>query len=238
MTKYLDALTGQKATNKVLMLMCAGFFGLALFAMWGWKSSTKDITVHMPPDLRSGARFKSNEVHPANVYTFAFYIWQQVNRWQTDGDKDYGLAIFKMAPYLTPSCRQKLETDMNKKANAGELTGRMRAMQEVTGHGYEEARVMPQGNGFWKVSLDAEIVETVRGVPVKTAYVRYPLRVVQFDGDRDANPFMLALDCWADEELPTRIDLKAEMQAAADARRPRSAAGGDASAIQNTLTRQ
>ena len=235
---YLDALAAQKATNKVLMLLCAGFFGLALFAMWGWKSSTKDITLHIPPDLRSGAQVKANQVHPANVYTFAFYIWQQVNRWQSDGDKDYGGAIFKMAPYLTPSCRQKLETDMNKKANAGELTSRVRAMQEITGHGYEEARVMPQGNGFWKVSLDAEIIETVRGVPVKTAYVRYPLRVVQFAGDREANPFMLALDCWADEELPTRIDLKAEMQAAADARRPRSAAGGDAGAIQNTLTRQ
>lgn len=238
MSKYLDALSGQKAVNKVLMLMCAGFFGLALFAMWGWKSSTKEITVHVPPDLRSGALFKSNEVHPANVYTFAFYIWQQVNRWQLDGDKDYGLAIFRMAPYLTPACRQKLETDMNKKANAGELTSRVRAMQEITGHGYEEARVLPQGNGLWKVSLDTEIVETVRGVAVKTAYVRYPLRVVQFAGDRNANPFNLALDCWADEELPTRIDLKAEQKAAADAQRARSPAGGAAGTMQNALTSQ
>jgi integrating conjugative element protein (TIGR03746 family) len=234
---YLDALAAQKATNKVLMWMCAGFFGLALVGMWGWKSSTKDITVHLPPDLRSGARVKSDEVHPANVYTFAFYIWQQVNRWPLDGDKDYGQAIFKLAPYLTPSCRQKLESDMNRKASAGELTSRVRALQEIAGHGYEEARVMPQGNGLWKVSLDAEIIETVRGVAVKTAYVRYPLRVVQFEGDRDANPFMLALDCWADQELPTRLDLKAELQAAADAQRPRSAAGGAAGTMQNALTR-
>jgi integrating conjugative element protein (TIGR03746 family) len=220
------------------MVMCAGFFALALFAMLGWKTSTRDLTLHVPPDLRSGAKFKANEVHPANVYTFAFYIWQQVNRWQQDGDKDYGGSIYRMAPYLTPACREKLQADMNRKANAGELSSRARAMQEVHGHGYEESRVVTQGNGLWKVSVDAEIIETVRGVPVKTAYVRYPLRVVQFDGDRDANPFQLALDCWADEEAPARLDMKAELQAASDPQRVRSPAGGAAGAMQDSLTQK
>lgn len=238
MAAYADALQAQKAFNKLLLILCAGFFALAVFAMFGWKTSTREITVHVPPDLRSATRFKSSEVHPANVYTFAFYIWQQVNRWAHDGDKDYGGAIFKMAPYLTPGCRQRLEVDMTKKANAGELTGRVRSMQEVQGRGYEEKSVEPHGNGMWKVSVDAEISETVRGVQVKTAYVRYPLRIVQFDGDREANPFGLALDCWSEGEEPTRIDMKAELRAAAKAQRPKSVAGGPAGELQNTLTRQ
>ena len=54
---------------------------------------------------------------------------------------------------------------------------------------------------------DAEIDETVRGVPVKKVAIRYPLVVTRFEVDPEANPWGLALDCFA-EDGPARLDLK------------------------------
>ena len=59
-----------------------------------------------------GAKLRAGEVPPPNVYAFAHYIWQQVNHWGRDGDKDYGAAIFRMQAYITPSCREWLELEM------------------------------------------------------------------------------------------------------------------------------
>ena len=62
--------------------------------MWiGWSQAPKHLTVHIPPDLRSGAVLKIDEVPPSNVYAFAFYIFQQLNRWPNDGTRDYGQAM-------------------------------------------------------------------------------------------------------------------------------------------------
>lgn len=213
---------------------------ITLATIFGWRSVQRDVTMHVPPDLRSGAKLKPGEVPPPNVYAFAHYIWQQVNRWSENGDKDYGAAIFKMQAYLTPACRIQLENDMNQKAGAGELTLRTRFLQEVPGHGYEESRVVPISKDVWRVTLDTEIFETVRGIRVKDTYVRYPMRVVRFEGDREANPFGLAIDCFGDDERPTRIDeeLAAERRKAEEAAHPRSAAGGIAGDLQNAVTKQ
>lgn len=210
---YLNALDAQKAANRTLSIIVLLLSILCALAMWGWLRAPRELTVHVPPDLRNGARVRVSEVPLANVYAFAFYVWQQVNRWSQDGEKDYGLAIFKTAAYLTPECREILQRDMNKKASAGELSSRVRALMERAGANYEESRVTPLGNGTWRVLLDTEVIETVRGVPVKSVFVRYPLRVVQFDGDREANPFGLAIDCWANNETPTRIEVRAQKDA-------------------------
>ena len=236
-SNYINALAAQKAANKTLVLVIVLQALLCALALWGWNSAPRKLTVHVPPDLRNGAHIRLGEVPPANVYAFAFYVWQQVNRWSQDGEKDYGLAIFKTAPYLTPECRETLQRDMNKKASAGELSMRVRALMELTGRVYEEARVTPLGNATWRVLLDTEVIETVRGVPVKSVYVRYPLRVVQFDGDRDANPFGLAIDCWPHDEVPTRIDVKAGQQATTATHAGGSMAPGRASELQNALMR-
>ena len=68
-----------------------------------------DIVVHIPPDLRSGAAIKPDSPEPANIYSFAFYIFQQLNRWPENGAEDYGKAIFSLAPYLTPKFQTELE---------------------------------------------------------------------------------------------------------------------------------
>ena len=44
-----------------------------ILALWvGWMRMPSTITVHIPPDLRSGAVMALDEIPPANVYAFAF----------------------------------------------------------------------------------------------------------------------------------------------------------------------
>jgi integrating conjugative element protein (TIGR03746 family) len=234
---FTNELDNKKFVIKLQWLFIGILTVITLYAISGWKAAPRELTVHVPPDLRSGAKIKTGEVPLPNVYSFAHYIWQQVNRWPQDGDKDYGAAIFRLQAFITPSCRQLLQTDMTRKSNNGELALRTRALQEAPGHGYEESRVTPLGNNVWRVLLDSEVFETVHGIPVKNTSVRYPLRVVRFDADREANPFGLAIDCFDDENQPTRLDLTAERKSMQMPSTPSSAASGNAERIQNAPTR-
>jgi len=171
---------------------------LVIFALWmGWSEAPKQLTVHVPPDLRSGATLSVNEVPEANVYAFAFYIFQQLNRWPEDGAQDYGQAIFRVSPYLTPRYQAELIADMELKGKRGELAYRVRGMHEIAGHGFEEHRVDVLAPGVWVVWLDLALMESVKGMTVKQTAIRYPLRVVRLSVDPEANPWGLALDGFA-----------------------------------------
>ena len=171
---------------------------VVILALWfGWSQSPRHLTVHVPPDLRSGATQTIDQVPPANVYAFAFYIFQQLNHWSKDGAQDYGKAIFRISPYVTPRYRADLIADMELKGKQGELAYRVRGVQEVPGHGYEERRVDVLATGVWVVWLDIDLFESVKGMTVKRTTIRYPLRVVRLSVDPEANPWGLALDGFA-----------------------------------------
>lgn len=173
---------------------------MVIAALWfGWTQAPERLTVHIPPDLRSGAALAPEEVPPANVYAFAFYIYQQLNRWPDDGATDYGRAIFRVAPYLTPRYRADLLAELDQKGRQGELAYRVRGMQEIAGHGYEERRVDVLNGDTWIVWLDLDLLESVKGMTVKRTAIRYPLRVVRYAVDLDANPWGLALDGFGSE---------------------------------------
>lgn len=177
-----------------------GLQGLIIFALWiGWSQAPKQLRVYVPPDLRSGAVLAAEEVPPANVYAFAFYIFQQLNRWPDNGATDYGSAIFRISPYLTPRYRNDLIADMELKARRGELTYRVRGVHEVPGHGYEERRVDVLSPDVWVVWLDLDLLESVKGMTVKQTTIRYPIRVVRQAIDPESNPWGLALDGYASD---------------------------------------
>jgi integrating conjugative element protein (TIGR03746 family) len=183
-----------------------GLLLAVIFGFWiAWMRMPSAITVHIPPDLRAGAVLDLNEVPRANVYTFALYVFQQLNRWPEDGAEDYGKAIFRIAPYLTPNFREVLITDMQTKARQGELASRVRSLQAIPGSGFEGRRVDIVSSDVWVVWLDLELNESVKGMPVKRTVIRYPLRVVRYPVDAETNPWGLALDGFADDG-PTRID--------------------------------
>ena len=165
-----------------------------------------ELTIHIPPDLKSGATIQPNDPSPANVYAFAVYIFQQLYRWSTDGATDFSNAIYALSGYLTPAYREALVTELQTKAKHGELAGRERGMQELPGHGFSDSRVSILQDGVWLVTVDMELFETVKGMSVKRKAIRYPLRVVRYDIDREKNPWGLALDGF-ESTGPTTLQL-------------------------------
>ena len=199
MRRYRTEIDNVRAHVRSLWMVIGLQFVVILVLWFGWSQAPKQLTVHVPPDLRSGATLSVNEAPAANVYAFAFYIFQQLNRWPEDGAKDYGKAIFRISPYVTPRYQSELLADLELKGRQGELAYRVRGVQEITGHGYEERRVDVLAPGVWVVWLDLNLVESVKGMTVKKTAIRYPLRVVSLAVDPEANPWGMALDGFASE---------------------------------------
>jgi integrating conjugative element protein (TIGR03746 family) len=186
--------------------MVIGLQCLVMLGLWyGWSQAPNALTVHVPPDLRTGATLSVNEVPPANVYAFAFYIFQQLNRWPEDGANDYGKAIYRISAYVTPSFQAELMADLALKGRKGERAYRVRGVQEVPGHGFEGRRVAVLAPGVWVVWLDLDLFESVKGMTVKKTAIRYPLRVVSLAVDPETNPWGLALDGYGGEG-PQRLN--------------------------------
>ena len=225
---YLDALATARAANKSLRTTILVVAALGAGGMYFAARTPKVIDVHLAPNIQGGDAVAvhggESDVPAVNVYGFAYYIWQQLNRWQADGSTDYGQQIFRFQSYVTPSCRAQLQADMQNRHSAGELRGRTRQMTEIPGLGYAANRVIADGTASWTVLLDMQLMETFRGQPVKDAFIRYPIRVVRYDVDRERNPWRLAIDCYGSHR-PARLDMS-DVQAAsagkADAQLPSS----------------
>lgn len=208
-TQFLDALATERAHNTTLRRIILVVAVMGAIGMWFASTIPKNIDLHLAPDMKAGDTVRAiageTPVPDTNIYGFAYYIWQQINRWQTDGSKDYGQQIFSFQSYLTPQCRAQLEADMNSRSQAGELTQRTRQISEIPGFSFASNRVIGDGTGSWTVLLDMQVMESFRGQGVKDVFVRYPIRVVRFDVDRERNPWRLALDCYGSNR-PARLD--------------------------------
>ncbi|EPC00593.1 hypothetical protein L861_06545 [Litchfieldella anticariensis FP35 = DSM 16096] len=180
----------------ILVMVCAGLW-------WGWQQAPRDLTIHNPPDLRSGSTRKWWEIDPSSVYAFGFYIWQQVNRWPANGEVDYKRNLYAYSPFITPSCQIYLENDYENRKNRQELSGRVRGIYEIPGRGYQTDSVEVLSRDAWVVTLDLAIDEQYAGTPVRDVFVRYPLRVVRADVDPERNPWGLQIDCF--EGVPQRL---------------------------------
>ena len=209
--KFLDALASERRHNAFLRWTLVGVIAVSAFGYWQSRQVPKSIDVHLAPDMKAGDTVRvvdgESPIPPVNVYGFAYYIWQQLNRWQADGAKDYGQQIYNFQSYLTPACQAQLTADMENRFKAGELLARTRTVSEIPGFPYASNRVVPDGNGVWTVLLDMQVMESYRGQPVKDAFIRYPLRIVRYDVDRERNPWRLALDCYGTKR-PARLDEK------------------------------
>ena len=168
--------------------------------MWyGWRNATDDITVHIPPDTRSGAVLQSGDINDANVYSFALHIFQQINHWSEDGMKNYGEQIHKTRHQLTPEFYEYLKEDMNTRHENGELKNRVRYVLLIEGKTFEKRRVDILDAENWIVWLDLGVYEHVHGMSVKTVYIRYPLLVTRYNIDKEKNAWGLALKGFAGE---------------------------------------
>lgn len=110
MSRFKNEVAHLQAHVKTLRLGAGALFVVALLLGFGWWSAPKSLTIHVPPDLRSGSTRKWWDVPPESVYAFSFYIWQQVQRWPTNGEEDYPRNLRALSAYLTPSCYARVST--------------------------------------------------------------------------------------------------------------------------------
>lgn len=210
MSRFKNEVLRLDAHIKTLRLGASVLVVLALVMGVGWWNAPRDLTIHVPPDLRSGSTRKWWEVPPESVYAFTFYVFQQLNRWPTNGEEDYARNLHALSPYFTPACRAFLQADYDYRRNTGELRQRVRGIYEIPGRGYGDnpsARVRIVSERDWVVTLDLSADEYHGAERVKRALVRYPIKVVSVDVDPAHNPFGLALDCY--EGAPQRIAIPA-----------------------------
>ncbi|KEZ76690.1 PFL_4703 family integrating conjugative element protein [Salinisphaera hydrothermalis] len=168
-----------------------------LVAMGGWYQARQDLTIHNPPDLRSGSTRAWWKVPPSTVYSFGLYIWQQINHWPKDGQTDYKANLERYSAYLTPSCRHQLNANYERRIGRHELSDRVRTLSEIPGHGYQPSDVTVLDRDHWVVALTAQINEYVHGMSVRNLAIQYYLQIERADVDPESNPFGLQLDCFA-----------------------------------------
>lgn len=206
---YLDALASEKSHNRFLRMVVVGVVLAGLVSSYLAYTIPKNIDVHLAPDIRAGnvVQIKNGVAYvpPENVYSFAYYIWQLLNRWQEDGTKDYPKQLYLLQSYMTAKCQAEITEDMKNRAVNSELNQRTRLMVEIPGLTFAANRVIPEGSAAWTVYLDMQLQETYRGQNVKDTYMRYPLRIVRYDVDRERNPWGLGIDCFSDQ--PKRLDV-------------------------------
>lgn len=206
MSRFKNEVAHLEAHVRTLRIGAIALFLVTLLLGMGWWNAPRNLTIHVPPDLRSGSVRKWWEVPPESVYAFTFYIFQQLHRWPTNGEEDYPRNLHSLSAYLTPGCKAFLQSDFAARRDSGELRQRVRGIYEIPGRGFGDnpaARVKTLSNRDWLVTLDVSADEYYGAERVKRALVRYPIKVVRSDVDAERNPFGLALDCFASP--PQRI---------------------------------
>jgi len=201
--KYRSAQANNKAHIRSLWYFILLLLGVIAYLIHSWSEAPDMLRVYQPPDLSTMSVTRAGEINKPAVYSFAYYIMQQLNHWKTDGAIDYPQNIHSLSAYLTPRYQETLRDDVERRKHKQQLIQRQRTVAEVAGHTYESRRVQELGANTWIVWLDLEITETVHGMQVKDVQYRYPMRVVFYDVDPEINPWGLALDGLAEDA--TRI---------------------------------
>ena len=207
MTKrYTFAIEQRDMHITSLRIACAALAILALCMWIGWREAPKQMTVHLPADLTEAVTLRAEEVPPTAVYSFAAYIFQVLQHWEEDGNKNYPENIYSLQNFTTPKYQAWLLNDFEQRSTRGETRGRRRIATPIPGQGYTSTSVRQLSAGSWLVVLNYETTEYQNGVEVKRAQISWPLRVVRYDVDREANPWGLALDGFQPGMAPERLD--------------------------------
>src|SRR5690606_23689755 len=111
MSRFRNEVSHLQAHVRTLRLALGALFLLALLLGFGWWSAPSQLTIHVPPDLRSGSARKWWDVPPESVYAFTFYVWQQLQRWPSNGEEDYLRNLQALSAYFTPACQAFLRQD-------------------------------------------------------------------------------------------------------------------------------
>jgi len=148
------------------------------------------FTFHIPPNLSNGATLHANTIPKAYVGQFAFYIWQVINNWQTNGAVEAPHNLQQYGTYLTPRFKYSLAQNNKHLAALGELQDRVRVIRPIPNENPQTTKI---NANTWQVILKVRDSEYVNGVLIKDKDIEYPFKVVRYNGNAQLNPFGLAL---------------------------------------------
>ena len=200
MPRYLHA-DANLYSHILTLRAIAAFLGICLVgSLYGWQHAAKVQRISIPPDLRYGGQISLNSIHPWEVYNFAGYIWQQLNRCPHNCFEDYPKNLERLTEFLTPEFKAWLRHDGENRAP--ELLNRTRFLLPLENLNFRDT-VTLEDSGKWTVELDVELKENIGGVSVKDAKIRYHLKVIFKAIDPEFNPWGLLLDTMP--KMPERI---------------------------------
>ena len=148
------------------------------------------FTFYVPPDLTNGAKIHPNTIPDFEVGQFTYDAWQFINNWSQDGSKDAYNNLAFYSYYFTPQFRYELRQQYAKLKELGELQGRVRVIRPIA---TQKIQVTKLNADTWEVILTLRESEYVNGVLIKDKEIEYPFKVVRFEGNRQLNPFGLAI---------------------------------------------
>ena len=192
--RFRNGLLSRDAHIRSLNIALSGAILVVCLLIITINRAMEEQTVRLPADLRYGVRQKISDTPDSYVYSFAYYIFQQVNTWHNDGEKDFARKIWDLQAFLTPEMRTLLDGELDQKTKKSELRNRTRTVSEIAGRNFETGKVDVMGNGTWVVWLELNIKEYVNGKRIKNTNVQYPIKVVNYDVDPEMNQWGLALD--------------------------------------------
>ena len=200
MARYLHADANLYSHIYTLRVISVILATCLMGSLYGWQHATKVQRISIPPDLRYGSQVSINSINPWEVYNFAGYIWQQLNRCSRDCFEEYPENLERLTEFLTPKFKAWLRHDSDKRA--AELLGRTRFLIPLENKNFRDTVTVDESGG-WTVTLDVELKENIGGVAVKDTPIRYHLKVIAQAIDPEFNPWGLLLD--AMPKTPERI---------------------------------
>jgi integrating conjugative element protein (TIGR03746 family) len=202
MMRFQNALANARLTIQVLLLTIGLLFVSNLFLILCWHHAQSQLKIFIPPEIPSnGVTLKTETIPPATIFSFAYYIWQNINYWPANGTDDYKHNIESFSAYLTPHFKNELIKDYNERYNQGEIQERLRTLQGVNGSAFNVMDVEFLGHDTWIVHLHLRLTEhmNMNANQVKDTAIDYAIRVVRYDVNSKANVWGLALDGFAEE---------------------------------------
>lgn len=191
--------------------LIAGLFIVIALLIMGWMKVQSDISLHYPPDLRSGATMKVGEIPDYEVFAFVGNVFTYLNTWNEDGQYDYLANRKRLRAFFTLRYRKQIKEDISKLMDLGELQGRTRTIQPLSNDFYKQENVEIKNGSTWVVRREYRIKEHLNGTLMKDVAMKFAIRVVVHPVPHEANPWQIAIDGF--EEEPTRIPyLKGELE--------------------------
>ena len=200
MARYQHADPNLYAHITTLRLACVVLASLLVFSIVGWTLSSRTHRLSLPPLLEYAPSLQTGEIQPWEVYNFAGYIWQYLNRCESNCEIELPQRQNQMSSFITTQFASTLLR--SRAARASELRDRTRYILPLAG-GWSTSLVTTISKGLWHVTLDVLLVEELRAVEVKRVPIRYTIIVAQRRIDPEYNPWGLYLDGFATS--PARI---------------------------------